>query len=85
MIRFRAVAAAALAVALMAAPAGAREDCEALLAETKEVFGADSAMMAEMRGRIAEAEALCAEGKTDEGVKLLKKILAETMPMGLGN
>jgi hypothetical protein len=84
-IRVRLAASAALAAALLATPAGAKEDCEALLAQAKETYGADSAMMAEVRGKIAEAEALCAEGKTEEGVKLLKKILAENMPMGLGN
>lgn len=67
-----------------AASAAAGEDCAKLLEEITELVGQDSATLAQVRDKLAKAQALCEQGKTDEANALLREIRDAWMPMGMG-
>ena len=75
-----------LAVSPPAASATAeRQRCLDLVALVIEDLSESKSLLARLRDRLAEAAALCREGRTQEAETLLRELQGQWMPMGPGN
>ncbi len=92
----RLILAAALVPFLSASPLSAsppavsataeRQRCLDLVAPVIEDLSENqSLILARLRDRLAEAAALCREGRTQEAETLLRELQGQWMPMGPGN
>ncbi len=62
-----------------------RQRCLDLVALVIEDSRESPPLLARLRGRLAEAAALCREGGTQEAETLLRELQGQWMPMGPGN
>ena len=86
----RLILAAALAAFLFVSPPAAsptaeRQRCLDLVALVIEDLSENKSLLARLRDRLAEAAALCREGRTQEAETLLRELQGQWMPMGPGN
>ncbi len=86
----RLILAAALASLLPATPLAAsataeRQRCLDLVQLVIEDLSESPSLLARLRDRLAEAAALCREGRTQEAAALLRELRGQWMPMGPGN
>ncbi len=79
-------AASPLSTSTLAASAAAeRQRCLDLVALVIEDLSENQTLLARLRDRVAEAAALCREGRTQEAETLLRELQGQWMPMGPGN
>ena len=62
-----------------------RQRCLDLVALVIEDLSESPPLLARLRDRLAEAAALCREGRTQEAETLLREFQGQWMPMGPGN
>ena len=62
-----------------------RQRCLDLVALVIEDLSESQSLLARLRDRLAEAAALCREGRTQEAETLLRELQGQWMPMGPGN
>ncbi len=62
-----------------------RQRCLDLVALVIEDLSESKSLLARLRDRLAEAAALCREGRTQEAETLLRELQGQWMPMGPGN
>ena len=68
-----------------ASDTAARQRCLDLVALVIEDLSENQTLLARLRDRLAEAAALCREGRTQEAETLLREFQGQWMPMGPGN
>ncbi len=80
------LSASSLAASSLAASATAEQQrCLDLVALVIEDLSENKSLLARLRDRLAEAAALCREGRTQEAETLLRELQGQWMPMGPGN
>ncbi len=62
-----------------------RQRCLDLVELITEDMSEDPSLLARLRDRLAEAAALCREGRMQEAETLLRELQGQWMPMGPGN
>ncbi len=73
------------APALAASATAERQRCLDLVALIIEDLSENKSLLARLRDPLAEAVALCREGRTQEAETLLRAFQGQWMPMGPGN
>ena len=71
--------------ALAASAAADRQRCLDLVQVVIEDLSENQSLLARLRDRLAEAAALCREGRTQEAETLWRELQGQWMPMGPGN